>query len=79
MTSTLPAFLDGKPKLLFIDGRSVPAVSGKLFDTVNPSTGEPLAQVAEAAAPMSTWLSLPRAVPSKKALGAASSPSTGSR
>ena len=50
MTSTLPAFIDGKPKLLFIDGRSVPAVSGKRS---TPSTRPPascLAQVAEAAA-----------------------------
>ena len=46
-TTALPAFLDGRPKLLFIDGKTVAAQSGKLFDTVNPATGERLAQVAE--------------------------------
>ena len=43
-----PAFLDGKAKGLFIDGRARAALSGKVFDTVNPSTGEVLAQVAQA-------------------------------
>ncbi len=43
-----PAFLDGKVKGLFIDGKSRPALSGKSFDTINPSTGEVLAQVAQA-------------------------------
>lgn len=47
MNTTRPAFLDGKPKLLFIAGASVPAQEGKLFDTINPATGERLAQVAE--------------------------------
>ncbi|MBT2301987.1 aldehyde dehydrogenase family protein [Variovorax paradoxus] len=50
MITALPSFLDGRPKLLFIDGRSVPAESGKLFDTINPATGERLAQVAEGGA-----------------------------
>ena len=45
-TSTLPAFLDGRPKGLFIDGKVVPAASGECFDTINPATGEPVAQVA---------------------------------
>lgn len=43
---TGPAFLDGRPKLLFIDGKQVPALSGKLFQTINPSTGDVLAEVA---------------------------------
>jgi aldehyde dehydrogenase (NAD+) len=43
-----PAFLDGQVKGLFIDGKSRPALSGKSFDTINPSTGEVLAQVAQA-------------------------------
>jgi len=34
---------------LYIDGRSVPALSGKRFSTTNPATGERLAEVAEAA------------------------------
>ncbi|HSW15918.1 MAG TPA: aldehyde dehydrogenase family protein [Ramlibacter sp.] len=50
MTTSLPSFIDGRPKLLFIDGRCVPAESGKLFDTINPATGERLAQVAEGGA-----------------------------
>ena len=33
---------------LLIDGEQVPAVSGRYFDTVNPATGAPIAQVAEA-------------------------------
>jgi aldehyde dehydrogenase (NAD+) len=45
-----PAFLQGGPKGLFIDGRAVPALSGKTFQTTSPSTGEVLAQVAEAGA-----------------------------
>ncbi|WP_374991959.1 aldehyde dehydrogenase family protein, partial [Burkholderia multivorans] len=45
----LPAFLDGKPKLLLIDGQQVPAQSGRTFETINPSTGKVLAEVAEAA------------------------------
>ena len=40
-------FLDGKPKRLLIDGRWTEAASGKTFDSVNPSTGEALASVAE--------------------------------
>lgn len=48
--TALPAFLDGQPKWLFIDGRTVAARSGKTFDTVNPATGQRLAQVAEGGA-----------------------------
>ena len=33
---------------LFIDGQWVDAESGKTFQTPNPATGEPLAEVAEA-------------------------------
>ena len=44
---TRPAFLDGPPKGLFIDGRALPAASGKTFRTHNPSTGEVLAAVAD--------------------------------
>ncbi len=40
-------FLTGKPKRMLIDGKWVEAVSGKTFDTLNPSTGEVLASVAE--------------------------------
>lgn len=44
---TRPAFLDSLVKGLFIDGRALPAVSGKTFRTSNPSTGEVLVEVAE--------------------------------
>lgn len=43
-----PAFLDGRPKRLLIDGRLVAAASGKTFETINPTTGRVLAQVAQA-------------------------------
>ncbi len=43
-----PAFLNGQAKLLLIDGKLVPAASGKTFKTYNPSTGKVLAEVAEA-------------------------------
>jgi len=45
---TLPSFLDGRTKLLFIDGRTTPAQAGRTFKTVNPATGSVLAEVAEA-------------------------------
>jgi len=40
-------FLDGRPKRMLIDGKWVEAASGKTFDSINPATGEVLAQVAE--------------------------------
>lgn len=40
-------FLDGKPKPMLIDGQWVAAASGRTFETLNPSTGEVLANVAE--------------------------------
>lgn len=43
-----PAFLDGKPKLMFIDGKAVPSLSGKIFQTFNPATGALLAEVSQA-------------------------------
>src|SRR5262245_39279923 len=45
--ATRPAYADGKTKLMLIDGRWVPAVSGKTFESRNPATGELLANVAE--------------------------------
>ena len=47
LDATQHPFLTGKPKRLFIDGRWEEAASGKTFDTLNPSTGEVLAAVAE--------------------------------
>lgn len=49
-TRPFPAFLEGGPKLLFIDGKQVPALSGKTFQTFNPATGKVLAEVAQGAA-----------------------------
>jgi aldehyde dehydrogenase (NAD+) len=40
------SYIDGRPKRLLIDGEWVPARSGATFDTYNPSTGEPIAQIA---------------------------------
>lgn len=44
---TTHPFLDGRPKRLLIDGKWLEAASGKTFATINPATGEVLAQVAE--------------------------------
>ncbi|MGO9060772.1 MAG: aldehyde dehydrogenase family protein [Candidatus Binataceae bacterium] len=43
-------FLKSGPKKLLIDGKWVPAKSGKTFDSVNPANEEVLAQVAEGGA-----------------------------
>jgi acyl-CoA reductase-like NAD-dependent aldehyde dehydrogenase len=45
---TVTSFLNGAPKRLLIDGKWVDAASGKTFETINPTTGEVLARVAEA-------------------------------
>ena len=45
--TTRHPFLDGKPKRMLIDGKWLEAASGKTFETLNPSTGEVLASVAE--------------------------------
>jgi aldehyde dehydrogenase (NAD+) len=44
---TRPAFLDGHPKRMLINGQWVEAASGKTFDSINPFTGETLAAIAE--------------------------------
>ena len=38
------------PRNAMIGGRAVPAASGKTFTTINPATGEPLAEVADCGA-----------------------------
>jgi acyl-CoA reductase-like NAD-dependent aldehyde dehydrogenase len=43
-------FLKGQPKKLYIGGKWVDSASGKIFETLDPSTGEVLATVAEAGA-----------------------------
>jgi aldehyde dehydrogenase (NAD+) len=45
-----PAFLEGGPKKLLIDGQFVDALSGETFSTLNPSTGEVVAHLALAGA-----------------------------
>ena len=44
------SFLRQQPKKLFIGGKWVESASGKTFDTIDPSTGEVLAKVAEGGA-----------------------------
>ncbi|CAN5153513.1 aldehyde dehydrogenase family protein [soil metagenome] len=41
-----PAFLDGKPKKLLIDGKWVEALSGETFQSFSPSTGELVSEIA---------------------------------
>ena len=50
MTGAAHPFLDGKPKRMLIGGQWVDALSGKTFDSVNPSTGQVIAQLAEGGA-----------------------------
>ncbi|WP_336962619.1 aldehyde dehydrogenase family protein [Sphingobium aquiterrae] len=45
-----PAFLDGKPKQLLIDGKHVDALSGERFQSFSASTGELVAELALAGA-----------------------------
>ncbi|HEU0103433.1 MAG TPA: aldehyde dehydrogenase family protein [Mycobacteriales bacterium] len=45
-SATLHPFLDGVPKRLLIGGRWDDAASGQTYDTVNPSTGQVIAQLA---------------------------------
>ena len=48
-TETTPSiFLTQQPVKMLIGGKWVEAASGKTFDTINPSTGQVLAKVAEA-------------------------------
>lgn len=48
-TGTLtPGLLDGHPTRLLIGGQWVEAASGKTFPSINPSTGEVIAELAEA-------------------------------
>ncbi|OLT37601.1 betaine-aldehyde dehydrogenase [Actinomadura sp. CNU-125] len=44
----VPPLLDGRPKKLLVGGRWVDAESGATFPSVNPSTGEVIAELAEA-------------------------------
>jgi aldehyde dehydrogenase (NAD+) len=41
------SFLTGRPTQLFIDGKWVPAQSEKTFNSINPSTGQIICEVAE--------------------------------
>jgi aldehyde dehydrogenase (NAD+) len=41
-----PPFLEGAAKRMLIDGQWVPARSGELLDSINPSTGEIIGQIA---------------------------------
>jgi phenylacetaldehyde dehydrogenase len=46
LSATVGRFI-GKPHQLLIDGRWVPAASGRTFEVTNPATGEVIAYVAE--------------------------------
>lgn len=46
LADRLSADLTAAPRKLIIDGKAVDAVSGKTFATINPATGEEIAQVA---------------------------------
>ena len=48
--SSAPPFLDGTPKRLLIGGRWVEAESGRTMRTMNPATGEVLAEISEGSA-----------------------------
>lgn len=50
MSTTTHPFLDGKPKRMLIGGQWVEALSGRTFDSINPSTGKVIAQLAEGGA-----------------------------
>ncbi|HSS95381.1 MAG TPA: hypothetical protein VLK33_00045, partial [Terriglobales bacterium] len=39
-------FLENSPKKLFINNEWVAPHSGKTFETLNPATGQPLAEIA---------------------------------
>jgi phenylacetaldehyde dehydrogenase len=43
---TAPKYFDGAPRQLFIDGQFVNAAGGETFETIDPSTGDVLAEVA---------------------------------
>ena len=45
-TAPLPGYLQGGPKKLLIGGEWVAALSGRTFPSLNPSTGETVAQLA---------------------------------
>jgi aldehyde dehydrogenase (NAD+) len=40
-------FLDGKPKRMLVGGQWVESLSGRTFDSINPATGQVIAQLAE--------------------------------
>lgn len=50
MDQTLPNFIRQAPYPLLIDGKEVPSESGATFATINPDTGEVLAQVSRGSA-----------------------------
>jgi len=46
-TATSPAKVKVRQTKILIDGKWVDSVSGRTFETINPTTGEPIAHVAE--------------------------------
>ena len=47
MTHVNHPFLDGRPKRMLVGGQWTPALSGRTFDSINPATGQVIAQLAE--------------------------------
>jgi hypothetical protein len=73
---TRPAFLDGRPKRMLINGQWVEAASGKTFDSINPSTGKRSPPLRRAMRRTSTAPSPPRVGPLRDR-GVSSSPMSG--
>ena len=44
--TTVPKYFDGTPRKLFIDGQWIDSISQETFETLDPSTGEVLAEIA---------------------------------
>ena len=74
-----PAFLDGQLKRMLINGQWVEAASGKTFASLNPSTGDTLAMVAERGTPRISIVPWRRRGAPLKARGARSSRMIGNR
>ena len=52
---TSPVIPIAKDRLLLIDGRSVPSVSGRVFKSLNPATEQVIATIAEGNESNNNW------------------------
>lgn len=69
----------GRTPLMLIDGKLVPAASGKTFAVYNPATGAVIANVPELIRRMSIMRSPPRGAPLTTGAGPMSAPPGGAR